>query len=428
MHLDLKVKHALLLQGPVGPFFRRFAEELVQRGIAVTKVNFNAGDGLFYRSARGRDVISYRGRLEDWPAALRKIIAERGIDAVFLFGDCRPIHVAARQLCRELELPAWCFEEGYLRPDYVTVELGGVNGNSSLPKDPAFYPRATEGLPPLPDPRPIGNAFGIHALWTAFHSLACTFMWWRYPRYRHHRTVNSFYQAFCWVRGAWRKTAARIRERGVLERLVRDHDKRYWFVPLQVHCDSQLSHSDYPSMEKFIDEAVETFVAHAPAGDLLVIKHHPHDMPYKDYGRYLRRLGERLGCSDRLIYVHELHVPTLLKHARGCITINSTVGTSALFHHTPTKVMGRAIYDLPGLTCQRSLASFFAEPGEVDVTLYEHFNRWLREANQINGSFYKRALGTVSGLDPAVFVAKARVDAVPALQFGKLESHDHLAP
>src|SRR5690606_37379032 len=120
-------------------------------------------------------------------------------DAIFLFGDCRPIHVAARALGAELGLPVWCFKEGYLRPDYVTVELGGVNGNSSLPRDPAFYPQATAGLPPVPDPRPIGNAFWIHALWTALHSLASTFLWWRYPRYRHHRTVNSFYQAFCWV-------------------------------------------------------------------------------------------------------------------------------------------------------------------------------------------------------------------------------------
>jgi capsule polysaccharide modification protein KpsS len=42
-------RHALLLQGPVGPFFRRLADELCARGTAVSKVNFNPGDSLFYR-------------------------------------------------------------------------------------------------------------------------------------------------------------------------------------------------------------------------------------------------------------------------------------------------------------------------------------------------------------------------------------------
>ncbi|WP_250313331.1 capsular polysaccharide export protein, LipB/KpsS family, partial [Escherichia coli] len=31
------------------------------------------------------------------------------------------------------------FEEGYLRPQFITVEEGGVNAYSSLPRDPDFY-------------------------------------------------------------------------------------------------------------------------------------------------------------------------------------------------------------------------------------------------------------------------------------------------
>ncbi|WP_338073070.1 hypothetical protein [Halochromatium salexigens] len=40
------------------------------------------------------------------------------------------------------------FEEGYLRPDYITVEEGGANRFSSLPRDPAYY-RAYR--PPQPE-------------------------------------------------------------------------------------------------------------------------------------------------------------------------------------------------------------------------------------------------------------------------------------
>ena len=76
--------------------------------------------------------------------------------------------------------------------------------------------------------------------------------------------------------------------------------------------------------------------------------------------------------------------------------MNSTVGTSALFHGAPVKVMGRAIYNMPKLTYQGSLANFFCEICQVDGQLFEAFNSWMRANNQFNGSFYKE----VSSLSP----------------------------
>jgi len=398
---DLTGRRVLLLQGPNGPFFRRFADDLEARGCQVTKVNFNPGDGLFYR--RG-DVVRFRGRPEEWPETCRRLLAERRIERVFLFGDCKPIHRLAMKVCAELGVQVWALEEGYLRPDYVTIELGGVNGNSSLSKDPAFYRRATAGMAEAPPAVPVGNTFYHHAWWAALNSLAITFCFWRYPNYRHHRSVNTFRQLYCWSRGVLRKLWYAAKERGVLDRLTAE-ERPYYFVPLQVHCDAQLQHSNYETMEDFIEDVVTTFVRHAPADTLLVVKHHPHDRAYRDYTGYLRGLTARLGCADRVVYVHDLHLPTLLKHARGVITMNSTVGTSSLYHGTPVKVLGRAVYDVPGLTCQRSLAEFFTDPGEVDAELLAAFTRFLRHDNQINGSFYRRvaALGTRCGLEPGVF-------------------------
>jgi capsule polysaccharide modification protein KpsS len=153
-------------------------------------------------------------------------------------------------------------------------------------------------------------------------------------------------------------------------------------------------------MEEFIDAVVGAFARHAPPDTLLVLKHHPHDRAYRDYGRYLATLSGRLGCAERVVYVHDLHLPTLLKHARGTVTMNSTVGLSSLYHRTPVKVLGSAVYDLPGLTCQRPLAEFLVAPGEVDGDLYQCFCRYLIETNQINGSFNRRTPGvpTHSGL------------------------------
>ncbi len=48
----LSGKRVLLLQSPVGPFFRRLAQDLRWVGAQVCKVNFNGGDLLFYPSVR----------------------------------------------------------------------------------------------------------------------------------------------------------------------------------------------------------------------------------------------------------------------------------------------------------------------------------------------------------------------------------------
>jgi capsule polysaccharide modification protein KpsS len=387
---DFGTQNALLLQGPNGPFFRRLAAALESRGATVTKVNFNPGDALFFR---GDNAISYRAPMDEWPVYFRALVAERNIDAIFLFGDCRPLHRDAVRIANELGIAVWVFEEGYLRPDHFTVERGGVNGNSPLSKDPAFYRRATRDLPELPDPVPVGNTFGIWAWYTALNALVVTLFGWRYPHYRHHRTVNAWYQMFCWLRAGVRKAWYRLRERGVLGELRAQWSGKYFFVPLQVHCDAQLSHSPFAAMEDFIEHCVAAFAAHAPPDTRLVFKHHPHDRAYRDYGRLLRKLGKLYGCADRVVYVHDLHLPTLLKSARGVITMNSTVGTSALYHRTPVIALGNAVYDIRGLTFQGELAEFLRDPGDVDSDLFAAFCRWLRETSQVNGSFYKRTPG-----------------------------------
>ena len=123
-----KGKRVLLLQGPVGPFFRNLAKDLEAVGAEVMKINFNAGDWLFYP----RRASSFKGSLVDWLPELKRYLLENRIDAVLLFGDCRPVHEGVRQLGRKMGFAVGVFEEGYLRPDHVTFEPIGVNGHSQF--------------------------------------------------------------------------------------------------------------------------------------------------------------------------------------------------------------------------------------------------------------------------------------------------------
>ena len=45
-------KRVLLLQGPMGPFFARFARFLDAHDQQVRKINFTGGDALFYARTR----------------------------------------------------------------------------------------------------------------------------------------------------------------------------------------------------------------------------------------------------------------------------------------------------------------------------------------------------------------------------------------
>jgi capsule polysaccharide modification protein KpsS len=387
---DFGLSRVLLLQGPNGPFFRRFADELTGRGVEVTKLNFHAGDGFFFNDRRA---VAFRGRAEAYPAFLEQLLSERRIEGIYVFGDGRPFHRVAVQLARKLGLKVYVFEEGYLRPDWITLEEGGVNGYSSMPRDPAYF-RAFAAKHKAPEGHGhVGKTFGIGAVYATLLALAATNSFFRYPHYRHHRSINSWYEMSLWMWGAFRKYLYRFRERKVLPELMRTYNKRYFLVALQVYCDYQIVHSRFESMEQFIEEVVRSFAQHASPEHVLVLKHHPMDRAYKQYSALIKQLGERYGVSARLRYVHDLHLPTLLRRAIGAVMINSTVGLQSISYGTPVKVLGDAIYDMPGMTHQGTLDEFWRAPGQVDDELYRAFRTYLLRTNQHNGSFAQRLPG-----------------------------------
>jgi capsular polysaccharide export protein len=379
-------KRILLLQGPVGPFFQRFAQDLKHAGAQVFKINLNGGDWLFYP----RKAIAYRSDLDGWPSFLGDVIETHAIDTVMLFGDCRAYHRIAHEIAKERGLEVGVFEEGYIRPDYITLERDGVNGNSTLPDNPIFY------LNKVPSgdiyTEPVGNTFWYAAIWVCLYYLAAQILYPVFLRYRHHRPL-SILETGPWLRSLWRKVFYKVKEKDMEALLTGPLSRKFFLVPLQVHNDAQIhSHSNFSSVEEFVRRVVMSFGCHAPADSILVIKHHPMDRGYNDYTGLLNRLSKELGLEGRLLYVHDLHLPSLLHHARGTVLINSTVGLSALFHKSPLKVCGDAIYAMKGLVYQKGLNHFWADAEKtvVDYDLFNRFRRYLINHTQLNGSFYRR--------------------------------------
>ena len=406
---SLRGKKVLLLQGPVGPFFRRLAKELRAAGAEVHKVNFNGGDWLF--SPRGG--LNWRGRPRDWADFLQSLIVQRQIDVLLLFGDCRPIHRVAGSVAQQYGIQVGAFEEGYIRPNFITFEQFGVNGYSRLPRRAEFYRR----LPcrPATAERDVGSTFRYAALWSVFYYLAAAIGRPWFPHYRHHRRL-ALSELFPWLRSAWRKVLYRFRERAMIGLLTNALHRKFYLVPLQMSLDSQVrQHSDFRSVGRFIRHVVRSFAERAPADASLVIKHHPLDRGFHDYSRLIGRLRAQFRLGARLLYVHDQHLPTLLESMRGAVVINSTVGLSALSHNAPVKVCGVALYDIKDLTYQGSLDDFWqqADSFRPDPDLFRRFRAYLIDRTLINGSFYA---GGIDATASAALASVARAVHVPDTQ------------
>lgn len=384
-------KRVLMLQGPVGPFFARLAADLTLVNAVVFKVNFNGGDWLFSKHASFFEVYDFTANLAAWPEYFSNLLTNLSIDTVFLFGDCRPIHVAALKVIEQRGIHVGVFEEGYLRPDFITLERDGVNNNSSLPSDPSFY-LAQPQAGSVTNAEPLGSTYGQATKWGFLYFAAASFAQFKFSNYQHHRRLG-FSDGPFWLRSLLRKWFYRLSERHVLPKLMSEHSGNFFLVALQTRGDAQmLVHSKFESVDQFIEQVMASFSKHAAKDSLLIFKHHPLDRGYSDYSQLIKRLSRQYQLEDRCHYIHDQHLPTLLQHACGVVVVNSTAGLSAVGEGVPVKVCGESIFDIQGLTFQGSLDDFWKNaPWAIPcANLYQAFRAYLISHTQHQGSFYKR--------------------------------------
>jgi capsular polysaccharide export protein len=395
----------LFLQGLASWFFDRLGKALAERGHAVHRVNFNCGDRLFWRLPGS---VAYRGQLGDWPAFLDRLLAERQVTDVILFGDCRPVHRLAIPVARGRSIRVHVVEEGYLRPGWISFEEGGVNANSPLPRDPDWYREEAANLPPSRDSAAPSESFRRRAAEDVMYTAArlATAPW--YPHYRTHRSRHPLIEYAGWI---GRLAGRRRGERHAAETIAtlpRISGPVSAF-PLQLDGDYQIRNSPLGGMLPAIEHVVASFARNAPKDARLLVKLHPLDDGLVDWERIVRRTAVQFAVAERVMVIDGGAIEAVLPHARAVVTINSTVGMQALAQGIPVIALGHAVYNLPGLTFQGALDDFWQMPAPPDAQLYDAFRRVLAARRLIPGGFFSEA-----GLQLAVEAAVERLEAVKA--------------
>jgi len=367
---------------------------LSEQGQEVFKIHFNGGDEFFYSQ---KNVVNFTGSKELWPVFLLDFMLDNSINCVFAYGDCRNFHHTAKQLCSIESVQYYAFEEGYLRPNYITFEKGGVNGHSPITHAAV---QSYQPVHEVADEKKMPANFFARATYAIAYYVSAVFKRPKYPEYTHHRSFNPVYEALCWCRSFYRKGLYRLIQSDA-KQICEQGD--FFLVPLQVHNDAQIEfHSQYDSMQDFIADVLNSF-SKSGSNKKLVFKHHPMDRGHVHYARFIKKQAVSLGIKNQVSYIHEQHLPTLLKSCEGVVTINSTTAFQAFYHGAPVLVTGDAFFDMPGLTHQGDLLSFWKDPIQPSREFSDRLRAYLLDHGQINGSFYTEPDLTISKLVTYLF-------------------------
>jgi len=410
-------RHFLFLQGPHGPFFWRLARMLRTAGAQVWRVGFNRGDQHFWRD---RDsYIAFDGPQDSWPDRFRALVTAHQITDIVLYGDTRKIHAQAIEIALDMGLCVHVFEEGYLRPYWVSYERGGSNGNSRLMDLSVADMQAAlaDAELDIPEAPAHWGDMRHHIFYGALYHWFVMFRNQRYANFRPHRALSVGKEFQLYLRRLM-LMPAQAADRIIATQRIKHGGFPYHLALLQLEHDSSFQeHSPFDTMTDFLAVVIEGFRDGAPPHHHLVFKAHPLEDGRTPLRREINRLSRDFDVEGRVHYVRGGKLAGLMDHARSSVTVNSTAGQQVLWRAQPLKVFGHAVYAKPEFVSTQPLAEFFAHPTRPDSRAYRDYRHYLLETSQVAGGFYS-ARGRRQLLRQVVDMMLAADDPYEALERG----------
>ena len=377
----------LFLQGPHGPWFHRLGRMLRAAGAEVWRVGFNLGDRAFWP---GPGYIAFDAPQDQWPATCARLIDQHQITDLVLYGDTRPIHAKAVAEAKARGLTVHVFEEGYLRPYWVTYERDGSNGHSrlmdlSVPQMQAALARIDVDLPDTPA---TWGDMRQHMFWGALYHGFVALGRQSYRNFRPHRALTVGQEFRLYLQRFLMMPLHRV-ERRLATGRIRRGGFPYHLAILQLEHDASFrDHSPFASMTDFLALVMDGFARGAPRHHHLVFKAHPLEDGRVPLAFEIRRLAALHGLTDRVHFVRGGKLAQLLNDTRSAVTVNSTAGQQALWRGVPLRSFGAAVFAKPEFVSQQPLEAFFAAPERPDTKSYRDYRHFLLETSQVVGGFY----------------------------------------
>ncbi|WP_435231342.1 capsule biosynthesis protein [Pseudopelagicola sp. nBUS_20] len=407
----------LFLQGPHGPFFSKLAVMLRRSGATVWRVGFNAGDKVFWRDQQ--NYIPFYDTIENWLSTFQKILDDKDVTDIVLYGDTRPIHAHAVKAAHEAGIKIHVFEEGYLRPHWVTYERNGSNGNSRLMQMTVQHMELALQKADIDTPLPPAHWGDMrqHVFYGAIYHWFVMFRNQKYKNFRSHRALPVAREFQLYLKRLMLMPVLAI-DRHIATQQVRFGGFPYHLALLQLEHDSSFQmHSSFNSMTDFLELVIKSFSCGAPRHHHLVFKAHPLEDGRVSLRREVSRVARKYGITDRVHYVRGGKLAQLLNETRTAITVNSTAAQQVLWRGIPIKVLGNAVYDQPEFVNRQPLSKFFTAASRPDGAAYKIYRRYLLETCQVPGGFYS-ARGRRQLVRQMVDMMLSPIDPYDALKVG----------
>lgn len=336
----------LFLQGPHGPFFTHLAKMLNATGAACFKVGFNRGDQFFWSNAK--TYIPFRDTIEEWPDRFDALLTSHDVTDIVLYGDTRQIHAEAIKIATKRNIQIHVFEEGYLRPYWVTYERGGTNGHSRLMDMTVEDMRTALDRPDATMPLPPAHWGDMrqHIFYGAAYHWFVMFLNGQYPNFKPHRSLSVSSEFGLYIKRLLTMPYNRIHRRIATSRIAWGGFP-YHLVLLQLEHDASFQiHSRFGTMAEFLEEIVENFAKSAPKHHHLVFKPHPDVIAGLRKGHIDPETA--LEFCDQIL--GNANIAEVLDQVDVVHTITSLTGFEALLRGRDVTTYGAPFYAGWGLT------------------------------------------------------------------------------
>jgi capsular polysaccharide export protein len=362
----------------------------------VLRVILNGGDLVNWGLS---DTLWPRVPRPLWRSWLDWQLFEQSITDLVVFGDTMAFSAEAMACARENGVRTWVLENGYNRPDWITLEPTGVNAHSCMPRDPRAY-RDVDIDESLEDSPHVGLITPFHTLNISSYFAGVIAGTALFPTYRYPYAVPLWPQVFGHIRryAVW---LLRQRAWGREAHAIMADSRPFFLSCLQREGDSQLiEHSDLKTNVAFMTQVIANFARAAPRDHWLVFKNHPLDPGVENLAARCRAIARKAKVADRVVFLEGGAFAQLARASKGVVAVNSTAAYAALGFGVPVKLLGRAVFDIEGLTDPRPLEHFWNGPAAPDADLFARFRRRLSARTQVYGSFHnpKNLNGTAKRL------------------------------